>query len=144
LERSGNNQKGSITAIYTILTQADYQGDALAEEVVSILDGHIILDPKLQRKGILPAIHPTRSLSRLINKLHSSDEIRDIESIKKIFHLIETEKDFVNFGSTPSAELSQALSMEEDLEGFLKQAYNSPSSFHDSMTLLKQILNKIG
>lgn len=39
-ERAGNNERGSITAFYTVLLEQE-QGDPIGEEVRSILDGHV-------------------------------------------------------------------------------------------------------
>ena len=56
LERSGNNDKGSITAFYTILVAGDDMNEPVADEVRSILDGHIILSAELARQYHYPAI----------------------------------------------------------------------------------------
>ncbi len=47
LERAASTRKGTITAFYTILAEGELSSDPIAEEVKSILDGHIILSPKL-------------------------------------------------------------------------------------------------
>src|SRR6185503_13244890 len=47
LERSGNSDKGSITAFYTILVAGDDLNEPIADEVRSILDGHIVLSSEL-------------------------------------------------------------------------------------------------
>ena len=44
MERTGNNENGSITAFYTILVQAGDMDEPIADEVRGILDGHIILN----------------------------------------------------------------------------------------------------
>ena len=69
LERAGTTPEGSITAIYTVLTYTDQKQDALGEEIKSLVDGHIVLEPKLAEQGILPAFDITNSISRLQNKL---------------------------------------------------------------------------
>ena len=55
LERSGNSEKGSITAFYTILVAGDDMNEPVADEVRSILDGHIILSSELARQYHYPA-----------------------------------------------------------------------------------------
>ena len=56
LERAGRAQKGSITAFYTILVAGDDMNEPVADEVRSILDGHIILSAELARQYHYPAI----------------------------------------------------------------------------------------
>jgi type III secretion protein N (ATPase) len=55
-ERAGNDAHGSITAFYTVLAEDDDNSDPVAEEVRSILDGHIVLSRKLAQAQHYPAI----------------------------------------------------------------------------------------
>lgn len=66
-ERSGNNAKGSITAFYTVLVEDEDSSDPVAEEVRSILDGHIVLSRKLGQSGHYPAIDVLQSASRIFS-----------------------------------------------------------------------------
>lgn len=68
-ERAGNDRTGSITAIYTVLVEDEDESDPVAEEVRSILDGHIVLSRKLGAAGHYPAIDVLQSLSRLFPRL---------------------------------------------------------------------------
>lgn len=64
IERAGNFQNGSITAIYTVLSEQDLEADPVADEARSLLDGHVVLSRKLAEAGHFPAIDVLRSLSR--------------------------------------------------------------------------------
>jgi type III secretion protein N (ATPase) len=64
LERAGQGETGSITAVYNVLVEDD--DDPIAEEVRSILDGHIVLSKALSQQGLFPAIDLLASLSRLM------------------------------------------------------------------------------
>lgn len=64
IERTGNFEHGSITAIYTVLAEQDLDADPVADEARSLLDGHIVLTRKLAEAGHFPAIDVLRSLSR--------------------------------------------------------------------------------
>lgn len=70
LERPGKLKAGgSITAFYTVLLEDDDFADPLAEEVRSILDGHIYLSRNLAQKGQFPAIDSLKSISRVLHRL---------------------------------------------------------------------------
>ncbi|MBC7378377.1 MAG: FliI/YscN family ATPase, partial [Burkholderiaceae bacterium] len=56
MERAGMNDKGSITALYTVLVEGDDMTEPVADETRSILDGHIILSRKLGSANHYPAI----------------------------------------------------------------------------------------
>ena len=72
-ERAGNDEHGAMTAFYSVLVEDEESSDPIAEEVQSILDGHIHLSRKLAAKNHYPAIDVGTSLSRLMNQITSHD-----------------------------------------------------------------------
>ena len=66
LERTGTSAEGSITAIYTVLVEADDMNEPVADAVRGFLDGHIVLSRKLANANHFPAIDVLSSVSRLI------------------------------------------------------------------------------
>jgi len=68
-ERAGNDAYGSITAFYTVLAEDDDNSDPVAEEVRSILDGHIVLSRKLAQAHHYPAIDVLGSASRVFTRV---------------------------------------------------------------------------
>jgi len=121
LERSGNDAKGSITAIYTVLTNGENETDALADEAKSLLDGHLELDAKIGERGIRPAIDPLRSISRLMPRVRSAEELGAAEQIRKALSRLRKDKDMLLFGATPDPELKRLLELEPRLLSFLNQ-----------------------
>jgi type III secretion protein N (ATPase) len=69
LERAGPGLRGSITAVYSVLTEGDEENDPIAEEVRSILDGHIVLSRKLAAANHFPAIDVLGSVSRVMTQI---------------------------------------------------------------------------
>src|SRR5918992_1361949 len=67
LERTGNSNRGSITAMYTVLVEGDDMTEPIADETRSILDGHIVLSRKLGAANHYPAIDVLASASRVQN-----------------------------------------------------------------------------
>jgi type III secretion protein N (ATPase) len=66
LERSGNDDCGAITAFYTMLIEGDEENDPIAEEVRSLLDGHLQLSRAQAQAQQFPAIDVLASLSRVM------------------------------------------------------------------------------
>lgn len=76
LERPGRTHKGSISALYTVLMEDENLADPVAEEVKSLLDGHVYLSPKVSGRGIYPAIDIKGSLSRLQGSLRTPQQLQ--------------------------------------------------------------------
>lgn len=79
IERAGPRREGTITGIYTVLTENEH-ADPIADEARSLLDAHIVLSRKLAERGHFPAIDVAASLSRLMpeiaDELHGADAAR--------------------------------------------------------------------
>ncbi|WP_373454498.1 type III secretion system ATPase SctN [Bordetella genomosp. 9] len=69
LERAGMNARGSITAFYTVLVEGDDMTEPVADEVRSILDGHIVLSRKLGAEHHFPAVDVLASASRVMRNV---------------------------------------------------------------------------
>jgi type III secretion protein N (ATPase) len=65
MERVGMNDRGSITALYTVLVEGDDMTEPVADAARGILDGHIILSRRLAQKGHFPAVDVLDSVSRV-------------------------------------------------------------------------------
>ncbi|MCG8650829.1 MAG: type III secretion system ATPase SctN, partial [Pirellulales bacterium] len=76
MERAGQSEQGSITALYTILVEGDDMTEPVADETRSILDGHIILSRKLAAENHYPAIDILASVSRVANAIIDPDHNR--------------------------------------------------------------------
>jgi ATP synthase in type III secretion protein N len=83
-ERAGCAEKGSITAFYTVLMEDESTPDPVAEEVRSLLDGHIVLSRKMANEGVFPAIDLTASLSRLMSHLGTMAHLNAANRVRKI------------------------------------------------------------
>ena len=83
-ERAGNNDRGSITAFYTVLAEDEDGGDPIVEEVRSILDGHIVLSRKLAAAYHYPAIDVLVSLSRTMPRVVDQAHLRAAGQLRKL------------------------------------------------------------
>jgi FliI/YscN family ATPase len=100
-ERAGNSRHttGSVTAFYTVLVEGGDLREPVADEVKSLLDGHIILSDDLAKRGHRPAIDVLASISRVTGALPVPPNVRHAAERMKAqierFHKLE---DAIAFG----------------------------------------------
>ena len=121
LERAGTAQRGSITALYTVLTNTDDDIDPLADEIKSLLDGHLVLRPEIAHLGIRPAIDITQSISRLFSRLNTPQQQEAARGIARALNRIIKERDIIALGGSPDAELQKILQNQHTIVRLLSQ-----------------------
>jgi ATP synthase in type III secretion protein N len=126
LERTGNTERGSITAFYTVLLD-DEEGDPVGEEVRSILDGHVYLSRKLAAANHFPAIDVLASASRLMARVVQPAHLRAVGLLRR--HLAE---------HPTGAE--EAILNTAAIRKLLHQPPDQHPSFDESVTALLEML----
>lgn len=124
LERPGMTASGSITAFYTVLLESDDEPDPIAEEIRSILDGHIYLSRKLAASGHFPAIDVLRSASRVAHQVTGRDVQQLAARARGVLACLEALQVFLDLGEYQSGENAandQAMSCREELMDWLRQ-----------------------
>lgn len=121
IERAGTSTTGSITGMYTVLTNTEDDIDPLADEVKSLLDGHITLSREMANLGVLPAIDVTQSISRLFERLSTHDRQAAARNLRRALTRLIKERDIVLLGGTPDRELAAILKHQESLTKLLSQ-----------------------
>ena len=139
LEQLGTNRAGSITGLLTILVDGDDMNEPVADAARSILDGHIVLDRKLAHQGHFPAINVLSSASRLFNEVTSSEHKSLVSTPRKIIAKYREVEDLIQIGAyqrgaVPLADL--AVDMLPEVNKFLQQDLNQPSSFETTLNRL--------
>ncbi|MCH9610937.1 MAG: putative ATP synthase YscN [Chlamydiales bacterium] len=99
LERAGNNEKGSITGIYTILNEDEEWGDPIPEQMRSLLDGHIHLSRKLAEASHFPPIDVLKSLSRLMPKLVLPEQMTRANRLRELLHAYREAEELIQIGA---------------------------------------------
>lgn len=133
LERGGTNEKGSITAIYTVLTAAENDIDPIAEEIKSILDGHIVLSSQVAREGIRPSIDLLNSVSRLYTKLNSDVTLKANGKLIQALSRLRRDRDISLLGGTPDPELKSIIEAEGSIRSFLNQGTHEVNNYEESL-----------
>ncbi len=142
LERTGQSSMGSITAVYTVLTNADDLDDPIAEEVRAILDGHVILSRELAARGHWPAIDVVRSLSRVMDELIEPSHRAAAARARGILATYERQRDLVMLGAYRrgvDAATDEALDRVSEVEAFLRQPREERSRSDDSRARLLRL-----
>ncbi|WP_024518689.1 FliI/YscN family ATPase [Bradyrhizobium sp. Tv2a-2] len=142
MERAGPAARGSITAFYTVLFEGDGAGDPIAEETRGILDGHIMLSPKLAASGHYPAIDVLTSRSRVMDAVVSrehrahSRRLRDLLSRHAEIEFLVQVGEYRQ-GVDPMNDL--ALQRIEPIRRFLRQASDEYTPFPEMLNHLAQL-----
>ncbi|MTH52743.1 flagellar protein export ATPase FliI [Bacillus mangrovi] len=136
LERTGTNEKGSITAFYTVLVDGDDMNEPIADTVRGILDGHYVLDRSLANKGQFPAINVLKSISRVMNQLVSPGHRKAASRLREYLSTYLNSEDLINIGAYKrgsSAEIDEAIRLYPEILEFLKQEVHENVSLRDSV-----------
>jgi FliI/YscN family ATPase len=145
IERAGNSRSGSISAIYTVLTESDPEDDPLALEIKGLLDGHILLVSELAQAGCFPAIDPSASLSRLMDQMVTSQHLESARKVRRLWSAYQQRRDLIAAGAyEPGSEpeTDQAIYKMPKIIDFIKQDANEVSSFGDTVERLMQLVNE--
>lgn len=142
MERAGCSDKGTITAIYTVLMEADDITDPLVDHCRSILDGHIVLSRDLAARGHFPAIDVLNSVSRLAPEIVSEKHRKAANLLREVVATYSEAEDLINIGayskgSNPSIDF--ALSKINEVNAFLRQDLNELYSWGEILGLLVSI-----
>jgi flagellum-specific ATP synthase len=130
LERSGKFQRGSITAFYTVLVEADDMNDPIADSVRSILDGHIVLDRELATRGHYPCIDVLHSVSRLMSHLTTEEVRKAAFEIRDLMATYKKSEDLINIGAYKrgsNARIDTSIDRADAINTFLRQRAEDPS-----------------
>jgi FliI/YscN family ATPase len=131
VERAGRTSSGSITGLYTVLTNQEDDIDPLADEIKSLLDGHICLRRELADLGVFPPIDITQSVSRLFSKLQSSEYRASAGVISRAMARYLKERQIALLGGVADDELSRILTHKEKLLNTMRQALGESLSRAD-------------
>ena len=143
LERTGTNELGSITALYTVLVDGDDMNEPIADTVRGILDGHIVLDRDLAHKGQYPAINVLKSVSRVMQNI-TSKEHRDLaREARKVLATYTSNEDLITIGAYKkgsSAEIDHAIEKYPYIMKFLAQDVEEHIDIEVGKDMLRQIM----
>ena len=143
LERSGQGERGSITAVYTVLVEGGDMDEPIADEVRGILDGHVVLDRTIAARGRYPAVDPTVSLSRVMDAVVTPAQREAARRLRSLVATYEQKRDLVVLGAYAKGsdkELDEALARMPKIEQFLRQSPHDRVAFEDTVAMLERVI----
>ena len=139
LERAGNDDRGAITAFYTLLIEGDEESDPIAEEVRSLLDGHLQLSRTQAQAHQFPAIDVLASLSRVAPSISSAAQQRACARVRGWLakhREIELLLQMGEYRKGADSAADEAVANMTALRGFLQQAPDEFSTFEATRAAL--------
>ncbi|MCG8609244.1 MAG: FliI/YscN family ATPase [Pseudomonadales bacterium] len=141
-ERAGNNDKGSMTAFYTVLLEEEEQGDdPVGEEVRSLLDGHIILSRKLASAAHYPAIDVLNSASRVMNRVVTDEHLGAAKKLRENlarYQEVELLLQLGEYKTGTDANIDAAVSSYPRLMSLLRQSEYDIADFDQTFVSLQE------
>ena len=138
---------GSLTALPIIETQAGDVSAYIPTNVISITDGQIFLETELFHSGIMPAVNPGISVSRVGGDAQIKAMKKVAGTLKLIYSQYRELQSFAQFGSDLDADTKARLEQGARIVEVLKQSQNAPVPVEKQVAILyavtKGILEKI-
>lgn len=141
LERAGPAETGSITGIYTVLVEGDNMNEPVADEVRSILDGHIVLSRKLAQANHYPAIDIGASVSRIMHQVTDAEHRQHAGKLRRLMAINKETELLVRVGEYQAgqdAEADEALACKAAIRHFLCQSVGQVDDFEATRSMLWQ------
>ena len=138
---------GSLTALPIIETQAGDVSAYIPTNVISITDGQIFLETELFHSGVMPAVNPGISVSRVGGNAQIKAMKKVAGTLKLIYSQYRELQSFAQFGSDLDADTKARLEQGARIVEVLKQNQNAPVPVEKQVAILyavtKGILSKV-
>ena len=127
---------GSLTALPIIETQAGDVSAYIPTNVISITDGQIFLESELFNSGIMPAVNPGISVSRVGGDAQIKAMKKVAGSLKLLYSQYREMQSFAQFGSDLDADTKSRLALGERIVAVLKQKNGSPKEVAQQVCII--------
>ena len=145
VERAGNDAgNGSITAIYTILSEGDDLSDPVADAARAALDGHLILSRKLAEAGQFPAVDVLASVSRVMTDVVDARHLKLAMQAREVLAAYRDSADLIELGAYQpgsNVRVDRALRCIGKLRTFLIQGPDERTTLPETLKQLEAALD---
>ena len=140
---SAEKGAGSMTALPIIETQAGDVSAYIPTNVISITDGQIFLETELFHSGVMPAVNPGISVSRVGGNAQVKAMKKVAGTLKLIYSQYRELQSFAQFGSDLDADTKARLAQGERIVEVLKQGKSAPVSVEKPVAILYAVVNNL-
>ena len=133
---------GSLTALPIIETQAGDVSAYIPTNVISITDGQIFLETELFHSGIMPAVNPGISVSRVGGNAQIKAMKKVAGTLKLVYSQYRDLQSFAQFGSDLDEDTKERLAQGERIVEVLKQKNGSPVPVEKQVAILYAVVNR--
>lgn len=138
---SDENGGGSMTALPIVETQAGDVSAYIPTNVISITDGQIFLETEMFHSGIMPAVNPGISVSRVGGDAQIKAMKKVAGTLKLVYSQYRDLQSFAQFGSDLDADTKSRLAQGERIVEVLKQDKSSPVPVEKQVAILYAVTN---
>ena len=132
---------GSITALPIIETQAGDVSAYIPTNVISITDGQIFLETELFHSGVIPAVNPGISVSRVGGSAQIKAMKKTASSLRLLYSQFRELEAFAQFGSDLDADTKARLALGRRIVEVLKQDKNKPIPVEYQIGIIYAVVN---
>ena len=132
---------GSLTALPIIETQAGDVSAYIPTNVISITDGQIFLETEMFHAGIMPAVNPGISVSRVGGNAQIKAMKKVAGTLKLIYSQYRELQSFAQFGSDLDADTKARLNQGERIVAVLKQNHSAPVAVENQVCILYAVVH---
>jgi type III secretion protein N (ATPase) len=143
LERTGNDARGSITALYTVLVAGGDMDEPIADEVRGILDGHVVLSREIADRHHWPAVDVLPSLSRLMEAVADPEHRAAASRLRELLAAHDRHRDLIALGAyqrgaDPTTD--DAIARMPAITAFLRQRTDERAPFAETRARLLELV----
>ncbi|MGI9885927.1 flagellar protein export ATPase FliI [Vibrio chagasii] len=140
---NGNDEQGSITAFFTVLTEGDDLQDPIADASRAILDGHVVLSREMADAGHYPAIDVEKSVSRVMPQITTEEHVLMSKAVRQVLSICRKNQDLVSIGAyKPGTDpaIDSAFTLKPKLDEYLQQKMKETVPYDMCVNMLKHVL----
>lgn len=145
IERAGRTEVGNITAVYTVLMEGEsLEDDPIASEAKSLLDGHIVLSPRLVERAHFPAIDPLKSLSRVMDSVSNAQHKKCASLARRAYSLYQEVELLIRLNEYREGTdrlVDEAVRIKPLLDSWCQQNRFTPEPLSTALSSLAQIVS---
>jgi len=142
MERTGCNDKGTITGLYTVLVEGDDFNEPISDTARSILDGHIMLSRDLAHKNHYPAVDILQSISRVMPDITTNEHRQVAGKLRTLLAVYKENEDLINIGAYvrgSNPDCDNAIRLMPKINDFLQQSVTDKIDYDTTLKELNAV-----